>query len=284
MKKSKFIIKRVVAMAVAAAMLIAFPVKGSIAYAENDDKAEALAVSQEADDKTEDTDKENIEETDKDNIEAQEAQEEEQLSDYDRAIKEAADARHALQNDPTHVHHFRWIAKRNASESADGTINYMCEECDKVWYFRPYPAYYCFQGDIARQIEVAPQDFTVKVKTSLFINFNKQVMEALAKRPDVSLQVSFLRKEYVGDRLSFTIPAGEDTMSLLDENGYAGFIFLGNKYGMTLEVKHELGEEDAEAEETGSTEAVEVKEADSKESTETNEYEENESAPSAKQI
>ena len=284
MKKSKFIIKRVVAMAVAAAMLIAFPVKGSIAYAENDDKAEALAVSQESDDKTEDTDKENIEETDKDNIEAQEAQEEEQLSDYDRAIKEAADARHALQNDPTHVHHFRWIAKRNASESADGTINYMCEECDKVWYFRPYPAYYCFQGDIARQIEVAPQDFTVKVKTSLFINFNKQVMEALAKRPDVSLQVSFLRKEYVGDRLSFTIPAGEDTMSLLDENGYAGFIFLGNKYGMTLEVKHELDEEDAEAEETGSTEAVEVKEADSKESTETNESEENESAPSAKQI
>ena len=271
-------------MAVAAAMLIAFPVKGSIAYAENDDKAEALTVSQEADDKTEDTDKENIEETDKDNIEASEGQEEEQLSDYDRAIKEAADARHALQNDPTHVHHFRWIAKRNASESADGTINYMCEECDKVWYFRPYPAYYCFQGDIARQIEVAPQDFTVKVKTSLFINFNKQVMEALAKRPDVSLQVSFLRKEYVGDRLSFTIPAGEDTMSLLDENGYAGFIFLGNKYGMTLEVKHELDEEDAEAEETGSADAVEVKEADSQETTETNESEEKESAPSAKQI
>ena len=133
MKKSKFIIKRVVAMAVAAAMLIAFPVKGSIAYAENDDKAEALTVSQEADDKTEGTDKENIEETDKDNIEASEGQEEEQLSDYDRAIKEAADARHALQNDPNHVHHFRWIAKRNESESADGTINYMCEEGDKVW-------------------------------------------------------------------------------------------------------------------------------------------------------
>lgn len=281
MKKSKLIIKRVVAMAIAAAMLLTLPVKGSTAYAENGDKAAATAVSEQADDKTEDTDTEKIEETDEESDEASEEkiEEEEELSDYDRAIKEAADARHALQNDPNHVHHFRWIAKRNQSESADGTINYMCEECDKVWYFRPYPAYHCFQGDLARQIEVAPENFTVKVKTSLFINFNKQVMEALAKRPDVSLQVSFLRKEYVGDRLSFTIPAGEDTMSLLDENGYAGFIFLGNKYGMTLEVKHELDEEDAEVEETDSLEADETKEEKDSEVVETKE-----SASSAKQI
>ena len=265
MKKSKLIIKRTIAMAIAAAMILALPVKGSMAYAENDNKAEAVTSSEETTDKTEETDKEKTEETDKDSTEASEDQEQEQLSDYDRAIKEAADARHALQNDPNHIHHYRWIAKMNESESAEGTINYMCEECDKVWYFRPYPAYYCFQGDIARQIEVAPKDFTVKVKTSLFISFNKQVMEALAKRPDVSLSVSFLRKQYVGDRLSFTIPAGEDTMSLLDENGYAGFIFLGNKYGMTLEVKHELEEEDTEAVETEAEEGT----SETKEETET---------------
>lgn len=265
MKKSKLIIKRTIAMAIAAAMILALPVKGSMAYAENDNKAEAVTSSEETTDKTEETDKEKTEETDKDSTEASEDQEQEQLSDYDRAIKEAADARHALQKDPNHIHHYRWIAKMNESESAEGTINYMCEECDKVWYFRPYPAYYCFQGDIARQIEVAPKDFTVKVKTSLFISFNKQVMEALAKRPDVSLSVSFLRKQYVGDRLSFTIPAGEDTMSLLDENGYAGFIFLGNKYGMTLEVKHELEEEDTEAVETEAEEGT----SETKEETET---------------
>lgn len=265
MKKSKLIIKRTIAMAIAAAMILALPVKGSMAYAENDNKAEAVTSSEETSDKTEETDKEKTEETDKDSTEASEDQEQEQLSDYDRAIKEAADARHALQKDPNHIHHYRWIAKMNESESAEGTINYMCEECDKVWYFRPYPAYYCFQGDIARQIEVAPKDFTVKVKTSLFISFNKQVMEALAKRPDVSLSVSFLRKQYVGDRLSFTIPAGEDTMSLLDENGYAGFIFLGNKYGMTLEVKHELEEEDTEAVETEAEEGT----SETKEETET---------------
>ena len=245
MKKHKLIITRIMAAAVAAAMLFCFPAKGSIAYAENDKTTlGSSAATMKADGgKSDKTDTEDAE-----TEEAEEAEEEEEeLSDYDRALKEAADARHALQSDPNHVHHYRWIAKRNASESADGTINYMCEECDKVWYFRPYPAYYCFQGDIARQIEVAPENFTIKVKTSLYINFNKQVMEALAKRPDVSLQVSFLRKEYTGDHLSFTIPAGEDTMSLLDENGYSGFIYLGNKYGMTLEVKHEIDDEEAEA-------------------------------------
>lgn len=253
MKKSKLIISRAIAMVIAAAMLLSLPVKGSVAYAENGDKTTAAASSKENDDKSEVTDKEEAEE-------GEEAKEDEEaLSEYDQAIKDAADARHALQKDPTHIHHYRWIAKMNESESAEGTINYMCEECDRVWYFRPYPAYYCFQGDIARQIEVAPENFTVKVKTSLFYNFNKQVMEALEKRPDVSLYVSFLRDEYVGDRLSFVIPAGEDTMSLLDENGYAGFIFLGNKYGMTLEEKHELDEDaDTEAEEeTKETEASE---------------------------
>ncbi len=285
MKKSKLIVSKIVTAAIIGAMVFCLPAKASVAYAENDDKVKTEAAADAEKSETEKTEENTEEKTEEEKTDEENAEPlEEQLSDYDRAIKEAADARHALQKDPNHVHHFRWIAKMNESESAEGTINYMCEECDKVWYFRPYPAYYCFQGDIARQIEVAPKDFTVKVKTSLFISFNKQVMEALEKRPDVSLSVSFLRKQYVGDRLSFTIPAGEDTMSLLDENGYAGFIFLGNKYGMTLEVKHELDEEDAEAEETGSTEAVEAKEADSKETTETKESEEKESDPSAKQI
>jgi hypothetical protein len=262
MKKSKLIATRILAAAVAAAMLFCFPAKAGVAYAENDNKVKTETSTEKEkseDEKTEKAEKKDAEAEDAEEETAEpEEEEEKELSEYERAIKEAADARHALQNDPNHVHHYRWIARMNESESADGTINYMCEECDKVWYFRPYPAFYCFQGDIARQIEVAPENFTVKVKTSLFITFNKQVMEALAKRPDVSLQVSFLRNEYKGDRLSFVIPAGEDTMSLLSEEGYAGFIFLGNKYGMTVEVKQETNE--AEAQEAETTQEVQTEE------------------------
>ena len=168
------------------------------------------------------------------NEQSEDAQEPE-LTEEEKAAKEAEEAKKALQKDPNHKHHFEWIAIMNESESAEGTMNYMCEECGKIWYFRPVSAYYAFQGDVARRIRTAPEGETVKVKTSVFINFNKQVMEALAKRPDVSVYVSFLDQEYKGNRVSFVLPAGEDTMSLLDENGYAGFLYLGGKYGLTLE-------------------------------------------------
>ncbi len=132
----------------------------------------------------------------------------------------------------------------NESESAPGTMNYICLECGKILYFRPIAAYHAFQGDIAQRIRTAGEGETVRVKTSLFINFNEKVMKALAERPDVSVYVSFLRDEYKGDRVSFVIPAGQDTMSLLDENGYSGFLYLGGIYGLTLE------EEWVEAEDT----------------------------------
>ena len=215
MKNRKLLIRSVTAAA-CAAVLFCQPGSGSVAYAENNELSPETSVDAVTD-----------------------TEEEEVLSEYDRALKEAEEARHALQSDPGHIHHYEWIARMNESECADGTINYMCSECDKILYFTPYPAYHCFQGDIARQIEVAPENFTLRVKTSHFINFNRRVMEALADRPDVSLYVSFLRGEYRGDRLSFVIPAGEDTMSLLDENGYVGFIYLGNRYGMTIEEKDE---------------------------------------------
>ena len=162
-------------------------------------------------------------------------EDEPELTEEEKAEKEAEAKRKALQKDPTHKHHFKWVAFMNESESAEGTIDYMCPECGKIWYFRPISAYYAFQGDVARRIETAPENATVKVKTSVFINFNKQVMQALAERPDVSLYVSFLDQEYKGNRVSFVIPAGEDTVALLDENGYAGFLFLGGKYGLTME-------------------------------------------------
>ena len=183
-------------------------------------------------------------------------EDEPELSKEEQAAKEAETKRKALQNDPTHIHHFKWIAIMNESESAEGTINYMCPECGKIWYFRPISAYYAFQGDVARRIETAPENATVKVKTSVFINFNKQVMQALEERPDVSLYVSFLDGEYKGNRVSFVIPAGEDTVSLLDENGYAGFLFLGGKYGLTMEepVVDEGAEEKASEEAVTSTE------------------------------
>lgn len=141
---------------------------------------------------------------------------------------------------PPHTHTFKWVAKMNESESAEGTLNYMCTQCGKIWYYRPIAPFHAFVGDVANRIENAPENSTVQVKTSLFFAFNKQVMQALADRPDVSLYVTFLDQQYKGNRVSFTIPAGEDTMALLDENGYCGFLYLAGIYGLKMEVPMEV--------------------------------------------
>ncbi len=190
-------------------------------------------------------------ESEQEQTEAEAEQKEEPvLTEEEKAAKEAADAKKALQDDPNHVHNYRWIAKMNDSEVAEGTMNYMCDECGKIWFFSPASPYVCFEGETAHRIETAAEGEQVKVKTSHFINFDKQVMKALAERPDVSLYVSFLDGEYKGNRVSFIIPAGEDTMSLVDENGYCGFRFLGNKYGLTLEQAAEVAEPAKEEGET----------------------------------
>ena len=58
-------------------------------------------------------------------------------------------------------------------------------------------------------------------------------MDALRERPDVTLKVNYLSDGYKGDPMTFTIPAGTDTGALPDENGYAGFKFLGGIFGAT---------------------------------------------------
>ncbi len=214
--------------------------------ATQEDQQESQQDQQEEKEQAKDqqTTQEDQQATQQDQVQEEQAQAEEEpvLTEEELAAKEKEEARKALQNDPNHVHNYKWIAKMNASEVAEGTMNYMCEECGKIWFFSPASPYVCFEGDTAHRIATAAEGERINVKTSHFINFDKQVMKALADRPDVSLYVSFLDGEYKGNRVSFVIPAGEDTMALLDENGYCGFKFLGGKYGLTLEQAAEVAE------------------------------------------
>ncbi len=97
----------------------------------------------------------------------------------------------------------------------------------------PVTAYYTFNNDVNQKISSAAKGSTVKIETSNFISFHKSVMEALAKRPDVSMEISFLDGEYKGNRMIVTIPAGTDVMSLVDKNGFVGFLYLAGKFGYT---------------------------------------------------
>ena len=129
-----------------------------------------------------------------------------------------------------HSHLYSWKEEKQATEDTNGEMVYKCE-CGDVMYRVPTSAYYVFNKNTTEKIMKAKQGATVKIETSRWISFHKMVMQALSDRPDVSLEVSFLDGEYKGNRVFFTIPAGTDTLSLLDENGYTGFLYLAGKFG-----------------------------------------------------
>lgn len=133
-----------------------------------------------------------------------------------------------------HTHEFAWDTVA-ATETTDGELRYQCKECGQILTRVPLSAYYVFNANTVEKITKAKQGETVKITTDRWISFHKMVFDALAARPDVSLEVSFLDGEYKGNRVSFTIPAGADTSDLFTEDNFAGFMYLGNKYGITAE-------------------------------------------------
>ncbi|MBR0173781.1 MAG: hypothetical protein IJQ21_13440 [Lachnospiraceae bacterium] len=131
-----------------------------------------------------------------------------------------------------HDHFFEWRILREPTETADGEGAFVCKYCGQTIHSQPISGYGVFQTKSAQMIRDAAQGATVEISTRRWISFRKQVFEALAQRPDVTVKVSFLSEEYKGMPLSFTIPAGTDAMSLPDANGYAGFYHLGGLFGL----------------------------------------------------
>ncbi len=77
------------------------------------------------------------------------------------------------------------------------------------------------------QLSVNNSGLTIKTKT--WMSFNRKVIEALSKRPDLALDLSFF---YKGKWYRAIIPAGYDLTSLLNEEGYCGFLYLYSLFGV----------------------------------------------------
>ncbi len=129
-----------------------------------------------------------------------------------------------------HEHTLVWKETKEATEDAEGEICYLCE-CGYVEYRIPTSANAIFIKNTINKIVKAPYGSTVNVSTIRWSAFNSAVIEALAKRPDVSMNLTFRQFGYRGDRLKTTIPAGADLTSCLDENGYVGFNTLAANFG-----------------------------------------------------
>ena len=84
-----------------------------------------------------------------------------------------------------------------------------------------------YKNAFISSVKNAPLNGIVRVETATPTCFDKMMLQVLATRPDLTLEVSFpINKENV----ELTVPAGYDVMSLLDANGYCGFLYLNSVF------------------------------------------------------
>ena len=126
-----------------------------------------------------------------------------------------------------HEHSYSWVTVQEASTGQDGIEEYRCS-CGAVAERNVIPAGMAMVKDLVRQIETAPENSTVEIKTEYFTCYTAYIMNALRKRPDVSLKTTFKDYDKDGSIKTFTIPAGKAP----DDNElFYGFTYLGNLYG-----------------------------------------------------
>ena len=104
----------------------------------------------------------------------------------------------------------------------------------------PETHYGMFQEDAIRRLNLAIENVNkavangttdqtkkVELNTGIWVSFHKSVYEEIQKC-DVPVSITFI---YQGTRYVVTIPANADVLSLVDQNGYCGFLNLGAHYG-----------------------------------------------------
>ena len=80
-----------------------------------------------------------------------------------------------------------------------------------------------YKNTIIDNVTSAPANGAFNIVTDTVACFDAKMIEAIAARPDIDVNVVFT---YGGKKIKVVIPAGYDVKSLLDANGYCGFLRL----------------------------------------------------------
>lgn len=84
------------------------------------------------------------------------------------------------------------------------------------------------QKQVQQMIRNIAQGGNCVIKSAGLISFNRATFEALAARPDVSVDVIY---KWKGIQYKTTIPAGYPVLDLLNEDGYCGCLYLNAIFG-----------------------------------------------------
>ena len=88
-------------------------------------------------------------------------------------------------------------------------------------------AYLMFNRNSADKISSAAQNAKVIIDTDKWTSFYRNVIDALAKRQDLTMTIRFTDEKHA--RRCITIPAGTDLDGFIDSKGFTGFEYLVSK-------------------------------------------------------
>lgn len=135
-----------------------------------------------------------------------------------------------------HQHSFSWEVETEATENTDAILVEKCSGCgqERKRMTGAGTAVYQFLDSVTDKIEKAKNDETVVVNTHIWTCFNQKVLDTLAERPDVNLEVHYC---YQGVKYVLTIPAGADLEAIKREDGFYGFRYLDKVFGGQEEIQ-----------------------------------------------
>ena len=130
-------------------------------------------------------------------------------------------------------HTYEWVETEAATDTTDAKLAYKCSRCGHIdmWMTEANSAYIKTNREAADRIAKAPANGTGKLETGNGTSCYRNVIDALAKRPDVTVVITYNDENH--NRKCITIPAGTDLTGYIDDKGYTGYKFLISKLGET---------------------------------------------------
>lgn len=89
-----------------------------------------------------------------------------------------------------------------------------------------------FSSAVIDTVANAPTSGEVVIETNTIACLDKNMVDSMSKRTDVAISIIFKNKD--GQKLKVTIPAGYNVTTLLDSNGYCGYMHLVDIFGATV--------------------------------------------------
>lgn len=135
-----------------------------------------------------------------------------------------SDSKDSSNNQPACDHVTESIMVSGATDTSDAVEAAKCIKCGEVLSYEKVAnsAYSTFLKETADAIANAQQPAVV-IDAKMWVSFNRSVFDAIKSRPDVTVTVNYT---YGGQKYALLIPAGVNTDSLMDENGFGGFRYI----------------------------------------------------------